>query len=230
LVTAVMLNSLVNDYRPLLNGAAGVALVPSPLGGVINPQSVSYQWYYTGIAIAMAVLVYVVLTLVTESPYGRSLRAMRENEIVAGAIGKNTDRLRLVILVVGGAVGGLSGGLLVGFINLWAPSAWLYPETIVLIAAVIVGGSGNHKGSIIGAILVPVGFLEVTRFIPSFGSPGLVPALEWIATGLLIIAFLWFRPQGVLPERHRRLAAFLPPPDQLSIATVDSTEETDAGA
>ena len=55
------------------------------------------------------------------------------------------------MLVVGGAIAGLSGGVLVGFINLWAPSAWTYAETIVLFAAVIIGGAGNHLGAMIGA-------------------------------------------------------------------------------
>ena len=69
------------------------------------------------------------------------------------------------MLVLGGAIAGLSGGILVSFISVWSPAAWTYAETIVLFAAVIIGGSGNHRGAILGAILVPVGFEEVTRLI-----------------------------------------------------------------
>src|ERR1019366_2904387 len=95
----------------------------------------------------------------------------------------------------------------VGFINLWDPAAWGYAESIVLFAAVIIGGLGNHKGAILGAILVPLGFLEASRYIPdTFGRPGLVPALQWVAVGLVIVLFLWFRPQGLVPERRRRIA------------------------
>jgi ABC-type branched-subunit amino acid transport system ATPase component len=97
----------------------------------------------------------------------------------------------------------------VGFINLWAPGAWGYAETIVLFAAVIVGGAGNHKGAVLGAILVPLGFEEITRFLPPIGSPSLVPALEWVVIGLLIILFLWFRPNGVLPEKRRLLSGVI---------------------
>ena len=109
-------------------------------------------------------------------------------------------------------IAGFSGAILVGFITLWAPSVWLYPETIILFAAVIVGGRGNNVGAIVGALLVPVGFEEVTRFIPNqftlgplsvTPQVGLVPALQWVAIGLLIIAFLWFRPEGVSPETRR---------------------------
>jgi ABC-type branched-subunit amino acid transport system permease subunit len=123
--------------------------------------------------------------------------------MAAAALGKNLIALKMTVFIVGGVIGGLSGAILVGFIGLWAPSTWLYPETIILLAAVIVGGRGNNLGALLGALLVPVGFEEATRFIPSFGQPGLVPALEWVAIGLLIMGFLWFRPSGVLPEpRH----------------------------
>jgi ABC-type branched-subunit amino acid transport system ATPase component len=109
------------------------------------------------------------------------------------------------MLVVGGAIAGLSGGVLVAYITTWSPAAWGYAETVVLFAAVIIGGAGNYYGAILGAILVPVGFEEVTRFIPSSNNlpPNLIPSLEWVAIGLLIVIFLWFRPQGVLPERKR---------------------------
>ncbi|HEX5118516.1 MAG TPA: branched-chain amino acid ABC transporter ATP-binding protein/permease [Pseudonocardiaceae bacterium] len=212
LVTAVMANLLVNNYRPLFNGSAGLSLVPAPLQGKLDPQSIGYQWAYGAAAIVLAILVYLFLRRVTESPYGRSLRAMRDNDTVADSLGKNLVSLRLAMLVLGGAVAGLSGGILVGFINLWAPSGWTYAETIVLFAAVIIGGAGNHKGAVLGALLVPLAFEELTRFIPPFGPPGLIPALQWVAIGLLIVVFLWLRPQGVLPERRRASVRFGGPP------------------
>ncbi len=207
LVTAVMFNLLVTNYRPFLNGAAGVSLVPSPLQGEYNPQSTGYQWVYAAGALLLAVGAYLLVRRVTESPYGRSLRAMRDNDLVADSLGKNLLAQRAAVLVLGGALAGLSGAVLVGYINLWAPSAWGYAETIVLFAAVIIGGSGSHPGAVLGAILVPVGFEEATRYIPPFGPPGLVEDLQWVAIGLLILVFLWFRPQGVLPERRRKIGA-----------------------
>ena len=211
LVTAVMANLLVTNYRPFLNGAAGLSLVPSPLQGEYNPQSTGYQWVYAAGALLLAVGAYLLVRRVTESPYGRSLRAMRDNDLVADSLGKNLLAQRAAVLVLGGALAGLSGGILVGYINLWAPSAWGYAETIVLFAAVIIGGSGSHRGAVIGAILVPVGFEEASRYLPPFGPPGTVEDLQWVAIGLLILVFLWFRPQGVLPERRRMIGAGPPP-------------------
>ena len=206
LATAVLLNLLVTNYRPLLNGDAGLSLLPTPLSsGMFSAEPSSYGWWFTAGAIVLCVLVFLLVRRITESPYGRSLRAMRDNDLVADSLGKNLLSMRTAMLVVGGAIAGLSGGVLVAYITTWSPAAWGYAETVVLFAAVIIGGAGNHYGAVLGAILVPVGFEEVTRFIPASNNlpPNLVPSLEWVAIGLLIVIFLWFRPQGILPERKR---------------------------
>ena len=222
LVTAVMFNLLVNNYVPLFNGAAGLSLVPSPLQSHFNPQSASYQWGYSVAAILLALGTYWFCQRITNSPYGRTQRATRDNDLVADSLGKNLRSLRTSSLVVGGAIAGLSGGLLVGFINLWDPQAWGYAETVVLFAAVIIGGLGNHRGAILGAILVPVAFEEATRYIPPVsGNPNLIPALQWVVIGCLILLFLWFRPQGILPERRRKLSTRLIPPETTSPDAVE---------
>ncbi len=203
IVMSVIATTLVTNTTPLFNGAAGVALVPPPFVGDQDPGSDQYRWLYVAVTLAIGLVVLFLATRITHSPFGRSLRAMRENEDAAAALGKNLIALKMTIFIVGGAIGALSGAILVGFIGFWAPSAWLFPETIILFAALIVGGRGNNLGAVLGALLVPVAFEEVTRFIPSFGPAGLAPATEWIVIGSLILGFLWFRPIGVLPESRR---------------------------
>ena len=205
LVTAVLLNLVVTNYRPLLNGDAGVAIIPQPLQNMFNVQSVRYQWGLAVLSIVLCAAVFWFVRRITRSPYGRSLRAMRDNDQVADSLGKNLLSMRTAMLVVGGAIAGLSGGVLVSYITTWSPAAWGYAETVVLFAAVIIGGAGNHWGAILGAVLVPVGFEEVTRYIPTSNNlpPNLIPSLEWVAIGLLIVIFLWVRPQGILPERKQ---------------------------
>ena len=207
LVTAVLLNLLVMNYVPLFNGDAGVAIVPAPLQSqVLTTTSTGYQWEFTVGVIVLAAGVYWLVRRITESPYGRTLRAMRDDDKVADSLGKNLLSLRTGMLVTGGAIAGLSGGILVTFISVWAPAAWTYAETIVLFAAVIIGGRGNHLGAVLGALIVPVGFEESTRLITNANPslpPNLLPSLQWVAIGLLIALFLWLRPQGVLPERRR---------------------------
>jgi branched-chain amino acid transport system permease protein len=214
LVTAVLVNLLVMNYRPLFNGDAGLAIVPAPLqSGVMATTSTTYQWEFAAGAVVLAGCVYWFVRHITESPYGRTLRAMRDNDKVADSLGKNLRSLRTGMLLLGGAIAGLSGGVLVSFLSVWSPAAWTYAETIVLFAAVIIGGRGNHLGAVLGAIIVPVGFEESTRLISNANPslpPNLLPSLQWVAIGLLIALFLWFRPQGVLPERKRLIA--LPAP------------------
>ncbi|HSR83397.1 MAG TPA: branched-chain amino acid ABC transporter ATP-binding protein/permease [Streptosporangiaceae bacterium] len=210
LVAAVLMNLLVMNYKPLLNGDAGVALAPAPLrSDVMTTASLGYQWGFAIAAVVVAAGVYWFVRHITESPYGRTLRAMRDNDKVADSLGKDLRSLRTGVLLLGGAIAGLSGGVLVSFISVWSPAAWTYAETIVLFAAVIIGGRGNHLGAVLGAIIVPVGFEESTRLIANSNPslpPNLLPSLQWVAIGLLVALFLWFRPQGVLPERKRVIA------------------------
>jgi branched-chain amino acid transport system permease protein len=226
LVTAVLLNLLVMNYVPLFNGDAGVAIVPAPLQSqVMSTTSNAYQWGFTAGAIILVAAVYWIVRRITASPYGRTLRAMRDNDKVADSLGKNLLALRTGMLVAGGAIAGLSGAVLVSFISVWSPAAWTYAETIVLFAAVIIGGRGNHLGAVLGAVIVPVGFEESTRLITNANPslpPNLLPSLQWVAIGLLIALFLWFRPQGVLPERRRVIAV----PEQ---ARADGAVTTAAG-
>ncbi len=210
LVISVIANTVITNARPFLNGAAGLALGPPPLTGVLNTQTVGYQWLYVALTALGCVAAFVAAERIVYSPYGRSLRAMRERDVAAAALGKNLVLLKMIMFVVGGAIAGLSGAILVGYIGVWAPDTWLYPETIVLFAALIVGGRGNNLGALLGALLVPVAFEEATRFIPQIGPPGFIPAMQRVVIGLLIVGFLWFRPSGTLPERRRVFPQPLP--------------------
>lgn len=206
LVVSIIATTVVTNDTGLFNGAAGVSLVPQPLSGTLNLTPVSYQWFFAAMTLVICGLIYLVVRRVTHSPFGRTMRAMRDNEQAAMSLGKNVISLRLRAFAIGGAMAGLSGGLLVEFIGTWAPSAWLYPETFVFLAAIIIGGTGNNVGVIAGVLLVPIGFAEATRYLPALGRSGLIDALQWIAIGLLFLIFLWFRPQGIFPERKRRYA------------------------
>jgi branched-chain amino acid transport system permease protein len=206
LVLSVIANTVITNLPTFLNGAAGLASVPPPFSDRYDATTENYGYFYVGLTAVCVALVILVARRIVNSPYGRTLRAMRDHELASTAIGKNPVQLKLTVFIVGGLIAGLSGAILVGYTTSWAPSAWLYPETIILFAAVIVGGRGNNLGAILGALLVPVGFEEVTRLLGQANigpNPNLTAALQWEAIGLLIIGFLWFRPQGVRPEPRR---------------------------
>jgi ABC-type branched-subunit amino acid transport system ATPase component len=146
-----------------------------------------------------------VLRRFTTGPLGRALRAVREDEDAAISVGKNVVGLRLAVQAVGGVYAGLSGALLAGFIGGWSPSAWGYVETLALLTAIIVGGLGNDAGVLLGTVIVPVLILQGVQFLPQVKSaPQLTDDLGWIILGLLTIAFVFSRPQGLIPERRPR--------------------------
>ena len=204
LVVAVIGNELAQSDTGLVNGPAGLALIPQPLQDVLNLSPSAYQWFYVGLVAVICVVVYIVVRRITESPFGRSLRAVRENEHAAAAVGKNVASLRLTVFVVGGIIAGISGALFVQFIGAWSPGGWSYVETLVLLTAIIVGGQGNNVGVMVGALFVGVVFQEGARLLPTTWAPaGLIAALQWIVIGLCALLFLWFWPQGLIPERRR---------------------------
>jgi len=203
LVVSIIATTVVTNEIRLFNGPAGLSTIPQPLADVLNLDPLDYQWFYVAMSVVICAVVYFFVHRITVSPLGRTLRAVRDNDAAAAALGKDVTRMRMFAFVVGGAIAAVSGAVLVQFIGAWAPGGWLYPETFVLLGAVIIGGRGNQLGSIVGALLLPVGFAEATRFLPPIGRPGLIDALQWVAIGLLILLFLWFRPQGIFPERRR---------------------------
>jgi ABC-type branched-subunit amino acid transport system permease subunit len=204
LTLSVMATLLVTSVVPLFNGPAGLSLVPQPLANSFNTSTVAYSWIYGGICAGFCVISYFFVYRITSSPLGRALRTVRENDAAAAALGKNVNALRLFSFVVGGAIAGLSGALLIGYIGAWAPSSWAYTETIVVLTAVIVGGSGNDAGAVLGALLIPVVVVQGSTFIPQFGPSELVPGLQWIVIGLLGLIFVYYWPRGIIPERRRR--------------------------
>jgi branched-chain amino acid transport system permease protein len=203
LVIGLIATVVITNASGIFNGAAGLSLIPKPLQSDLNLTLVGYQWIYVLLVAVFCVIIYFFVNRITQAPFGRSLRAVRDHEQAAASLGKNVTALRMISFITGGVIAGISGALLVGFISAWSPGSWLYQETFVYFTALIVGGTANNAGAAIGALLVPVAFLEATRFLPQVGRPGLIDALQWVAVGVLTLGFLWFRPRGVLPERKR---------------------------
>ena len=203
LVISLIATAVVTSDVGLFNGPAGLSLIPQPLSSTLNLSLVGYRWFYVGLTAVICLIVYVPVWLITSAPLGRSFRAVRDHEQAAAALGKNVTALRMTSFIIGGVIAGISGAVLVEFISAWSPGGWLYQETFVLFTALIVGGTANNAGAALGALLVPVLFLEGSRFLPSFGPPGLIDALQWVAVGLVALIFIWFWPRGLLPERRR---------------------------
>jgi len=215
LVVSILATYLVSAKSNFLNGATGLSQVPAPFQSTLHLSTIGYRLFYIGLAVLATLVVFEVMRRIQGAPLSRNIRAVRENEAAAAAVGHNVAAMRLMVMVVGGAVAALAGAIQVQLIGAWAPSSWTYPETFGLFAAVIVGGRGNLGGVAVGAFLVQGVFLEGTVLFPNISNPNLVGAVQWISLGLLILIFLWFRPQGVIPERKRTFG------QELSIKTLE---------
>jgi len=193
---------IVENYTPLFDGYNGVY-------GLINPGQTALRLTYDGYRIfflfavlAVLVLAYLLVQRLSRSPFGRMLRAVREDERAAAAYGRTVFWAKYRAYLFGAALAGLAGGLFAVFISAFNPSAWTPQELLVIYAAILVGGRGNPRGVIVGAFVVYTGFIELTRFLPSPASrPEFGPAMRQVLIGLLIILMLRFRPEGIFKER-----------------------------
>ena len=204
LAISLIAYQVVGSQARLFNGAAGVAGVPKPLLGGLG--LLTWGWLYVGIVGVFCAAVYACIHNVTGSPWGRRLRAMRDNPAAARALGTDVRREGLTVYALGGALSALSGGLLVEFIGTWAPGSWSTGETFVYFVALVVGGLGNNFGAFVGTALVLGVFTEGVRFLPNLALGSNGDAVQALAISLLILVVLWVRPNGLIPERRRRLA------------------------
>jgi branched-chain amino acid transport system permease protein len=205
LLVSVIASEVVAGDVTLFNGSNGLAGVPQPLSSAVGSlDPAAYQWLYAGFVAVICLVVLFALRRLGRSGWQRALRALRDDEPAAVALGLNPVTLRLQVFVVGGALAGLSGGLLVAFIGAWSPGSWSYAETFAILTGIILGGVANNWGVVIGTFLVQIVFIEVPSFLPQIGYPGLINALDWVMIGLLWLCVLYLRPRGILPEpRHR---------------------------
>lgn len=200
LVISLMAVTVVGADSGFLNGQAGLSLIPNPFSSLSRTTG---AWVYVAMVAFACLVGYLVMRRFTGGPMGRKLRAMRDDEHASAAMGHSVVRLRLLSQAVGGAFGGVSGALLVAFIGGWSPGGWAYVETLALLTAIIVGGMGNDFGVSVGTFVIAVLLLQGVQFLPQISShTGLTEALGWIILGLLTIAFLWVRPQGIFQERR----------------------------
>jgi len=195
---------IAGQFVPLFDGYNGLSGLFDPMGDWFGLDYQSYQYFFMGLSLVMFVLVLLFMWRISGSRFGMALRTLREDERAAAAFGRDIYRLKLKGYVLGAAVGGLAGALFAGYLSAFNPSAWSPVEVIVLYAAVLVGGRGNIAGVVVGVLIMGVLVQESTRFLPEVpGHPQIVLALRGVIIGLVLVVFLRFRPQGLLPERRR---------------------------
>jgi branched-chain amino acid transport system permease protein len=189
----------------LTNGTDGISGIPGPWRGRVTPMT------FNVISLALAALVVVaavaVLERVRHSPYGRVLRAIRDDDQVAAVAGKHVIRFKVEAFAVSAGILGVAGALWGHYTSFIAPDVFVPLITIYVVLALTAGGTGNNWGAVLGAFLV-VFFMEATRFATGW-LPGLKPvqiaAMRELLIGASLLVVLHLRPRGLLPERLPRL-------------------------
>jgi len=184
--------SVFNNWMGLTNGPLGIPGIPQP---VIFGWRVTSQLDFLTLAAVLAGLAYFVVWRITTSPFGRVLHAIREDEVFAQALGKNTLRFKVTAFAVSGALAASAGSLYAHYITYIDPTSFTVMESILVISMVIIGGAGSPWGPLVGAVVL-VTLPEALRFV---GFPSSVAAnLRQIVYGALLVIMMMFRPRGLV--------------------------------
>ena len=201
----------------LTGGALGLPGIPRPLVEVIGTDH--YEQFYLLVCVIVVLVVYAGLELLTRSPFGRSLRAVRDDDLVASSLGRNVLILRVKAFAIGGGITGIAGSLQAFQFSYIDPSQFTAIMTAYAFMAVIAGGRGSHRGLILGACSIMF-LLEATRFLKDvidFLDNGQIAAIRLILIGAGLILLLIYRPQGL--SREFRLQA--PEPETVTTPNKD---------
>ena len=195
----------------------------SQLIELMKPASVIFvKLCYSGLFLAILVSLIVLSNFALNSPWGRKVRAIRDNEVAASAMGKNIERQHLQIFVIGSAIVGIAGALLVTYDGILIPTAYQpLRYTFLIWVMVIVGGSGNNLGSVLGAFIIwfmwiqsgPIGMWVVEMIgnnVQAGGSfiefiESRVHYLRLFFMGAIMLLIMRFSPGGILPEKNKEL-------------------------
>ncbi|MBH5384744.1 branched-chain amino acid ABC transporter permease [Bradyrhizobium diversitatis] len=195
-----------NNEDWLTHGPSGFIIVTRPVIAGLSRTATS--WMVLGVILLAALLVLLLMMRLADTPYGRVLRAVREDDLVPATLGKNIFMYRLQAFVLGSAIMAGTGSLYAHYVQTITPDNFTTPVAILVWMSVIVGGAGNMKGTVLGALAV-VFIYEGTRFI----GPWLtmldaeqISALRFIIIGVALILMIRFRPEGLLPEAYQRPA------------------------
>ena len=219
---AEIIKAFLKNSDWLTRGTATVSPLPWPTPGPSELGFTLARALYLSITAAMIAVIFFLLHRAYHAPWGRMIRAMRDNEISAAAMGKDINKRRLEIFVLGCILMGIGGAALTSFNSLFDPQGYLpLNHTFLVLVMVILGGPGNNLGTIFGAVAVYIIWLmsePLALFLMHNGAALGQAWFDWqppgnldsralqarvFVIGLLISLVLRFAPKGLLPEQVR---------------------------
>jgi branched-chain amino acid transport system permease protein len=190
----IIVYSIFLNWQSLTRGPLGIPGIPRP---EIFGFSFSENWSFLLLTAAFLALVYGACHFITNSSFGRVLKAIREDEAAIRVFGYNTLFYKLSIFVIGAMLASVAGSLFASYITFIDPSTFTLNESIFILAIVILGGLASNKGAVVGAvflILLP----EILRFV---GFPSDIAAqMRQVTYGVILILLMIYRPQGMVGE------------------------------
>ena len=197
---AEVLRAIFTNQTWLTNGVVGFNNLSQPFRGAFD-SGTSYQYFFMVMVLVVLGLLMLGLNRLNRGPFGRTSRAVRENETVALSVGKNATVIRIKAFGLGGMIAGLAACFYVTFQTAIFASNFVPEITWVVWIGLTIGGVGNYLGAIIGTFVL-VGAQEATRLIPASGSMIYrIPPMRFMVMGLILILMIRFRPKGLIPER-----------------------------
>ena len=195
---------IFNNEKWLANGARGLMGIPQPLQGLVDPRH--YNYIYLIIVVFIMIIVYLLIERAVRSPWGRVLRAIREDEVSAAMSGKDIFNFKMQSFVFGAMIMGLGGALYAHATRAISPEVFtpLY-ATFIIWVMLMAGGSGNNKGAILGAYVIWgiwIGTKFMTDLLP-FTLKARAPYIRFLLIGILLEVILLYRPQGLLGEEKK---------------------------
>lgn len=202
---AELLRRVVVEERGLVNGTNGMVGIPRPLSGYFDPGD--YRYVYLAIAVVVLVLVFVAVERVIRSPWGRVLRALKQDELATAASGKNVFGFKMQGFVFGAVVMGIGGAVFAYGRGSVGPETFdHFFATFLFWAMLIVGGSGNNKGAVVGAFVI-WGIWTIALQLNGYDLPLAIQSriffIRDFLIGVLIVVVLLVRPRGLVPEVRR---------------------------
>lgn len=198
---AESLRIVMSNELWIANGTDGLSGIPGPFRATLGPHL--FNLFYLGIVVAAVIILFFLVDRLVNSPFGRVLRAIRDDEQIAQIAGKNVVLFKVKAFAFGSAALGLAGALYGHFTSYIAPDLFAPLLTLYVKLSLLTGGLGNSKGAVLGAVLV-VFFLESTRFvvplIPSLSAVQ-AAALRELLISVALLVILRFYAKGLLPER-----------------------------
>ena len=185
---------------------------------VISASSIYVKLCMTGFLLSVVIIILIITQKALYSPWGRKMRAIRDNEVAAEAMGKNVVKEHLLIFVLGSAIVGVAGAMMVTNDGLFTPGSYRPMRyTFVIWVMVIVGGTGNNFGAILGGFVVwflwveaaPIALFLINFFTANLSETNQIkshlinsaPYFRFLIIGTALLVIMRYRPQGILPEK-----------------------------